>query len=200
MESCAKLLRLLDRLSVLLAYLAGLAVLLLALLIAIDILARDLLGVSVQGTDEIGGYVLAMIGSLGLAYVLAERANTRMDLALPFLPRPVQRLLHVLAYGTLACLAVFMAYRAFAELGETVHFDSRASTPLQTPLWIPQGFWAVGIGVFALSAVLHALRATALLARGSERLEREYGATTPEEEVDALRQPGRPDDLSGKLG
>ena len=76
-------LALIDRLAAALAFLCGVCLLLLALLITWDIVARKAFGLSVQGTDELGGYVLALIGSLGMTNVLLRSEFTRIDLALP---------------------------------------------------------------------------------------------------------------------
>lgn len=184
--------RFLDRLAAVLAVFSGLLVLLLALFIGFDVIARRFFGFSLQGSDEYGGYVLAIVGSLGLAYVQAERGFTRIDLALPYFPRPVRRVLHVLAYVTLAGFAVFMAWYALAEFHETWLFQSRAATPLQTPLWIPQGLWLAGMIMFAMSAVGHAVLATRYAIREPATLERLYGARTIEEELDEFRSSHEP--------
>ena len=95
-------LALIDRLAAALAFVCGVGLLLLALLITWDIVARKAFGLSVQGTDELGGYVLALIGSLGMAHVLLRREFTRIDLVLPYLPARLRQVLHVAAYVALA--------------------------------------------------------------------------------------------------
>ena len=175
-----------DRLAAALAFVCGVGLLLLALLITWDIVARKAFGLSVQGTDELGGYVLALIGSLGMAHVLLRREFTRIDLVLPYLPARLRQVLHVAAYVALAGTVVFFAYRAGLTLQETLLFDSVANTPLQTPLWIPQGLWATGMALFAAAAVLHAARAVVLLVREPQRIEAEYGCASTQNEVDAF--------------
>lgn len=173
----------LDRVATVLAFIAGASVLILAGLITFDIVARRLLGFSVQGTDELGGYALAMVGSLGMSLVLARREFTRIDLFFRYMPMPVQRVLHVAAYVSLAAVVVFFCYHAWLTLSDTLVFQSRANTPLQTPLWIPQGLWTLGMGFFALNAVLHALRAALLLVIAPSRIERDYAGVRLEDEV-----------------
>lgn len=175
----------LDRLATLMAFIAGAAVLVLSVLITVDILARKLMGFSLQGTDEIGGYVLAMVGSLGMAHVLSRREFTRIDLLFPFLPVATQRTLHVLAYLALAGVVVFFARSAIITLDETFLFQTRTNTPLQTPMWIPQGLWALGMTFFACMAVLHALRALFLFMVKPEVIDFDYSVTRPEKEVEA---------------
>ncbi len=183
-----RLSRALDALSVALAFLAGSAVFILAFLIVTDIVARRVFRFSLQGTDELGGYVLAMVGSLGLAYVLLVRGFTRIDVMFRVLPPMVRAALHVLAYVTLAGLAAFFAWKAASEWHETWLFDAHANTPLQTPLWIPQGLWAIGMLVFALSALIQALRALLMLFTTPAQVEAEYGLLQIEDELKDYRR------------
>jgi TRAP-type C4-dicarboxylate transport system permease small subunit len=193
MESRLRLiLALIDRLASALAFLCGAGVLVLSLLITWDIVARKVFGVSVQGTDELGGYTLALIGSLGMAHVLQRREFTRIDLAFPYLPARLRQVLHVLAHVALAGTVVFFAYRATLTLQETLLFDSVANTPLQTPLWIPQGLWVVGLTLFAVVAVLHAVRSLFLLVLEPHRVEHEYGCAGARDEVDAFMSDADP--------
>ena len=75
-----RIIRFLDHVSVAFALFAGLAVVILSLLICFDILARTFFRFSLQGTDELGGYTLALIGSLGLPYALLRRGHPRIDI------------------------------------------------------------------------------------------------------------------------
>ncbi|WP_158626056.1 TRAP transporter small permease subunit [Arsenicitalea aurantiaca] len=183
MKAVALLFSVLRHLSTALALAAGLAVFILAFLIAIDVLARRFAGFSLQGTDEIGGYVLAALASLGFAYVLFERGFTRIDLLVRKLPPLGAAIANVLAYVSLAAVAVFFAHRALLAYRDTLHFNAYANTPLQTPMWIPQGFWAVGMSFFAACAVLYAIRAVVLLFIDRERLDAEYGVVQIADEV-----------------
>jgi hypothetical protein len=98
----------------------------------------------------------------------------------------LRQVLHVAAYVALAGMVVFFAHRALLTLDETLLFDSVSNTPLQTPLWIPQGLWAAGMTIFAVAAVLHAIRAVILLVREPHRIEAEYGCATAQDEVEAF--------------
>lgn len=169
-----------------LALVAGAAVVVLALLICIDIGARSVLRVSVQGSDEIGGYVLALVGSLGLAHTLLQKAHPRIDLGVRLLPLRLRAPLHVLAMATMAAMGAFMAWHAWGELGQSLTFGAVTNTPLQTPLWVPQGLWLLGTAFFALTAALAAVHGAALLRRDPARIEALYAPTSVEEEVGAF--------------
>ena len=173
-----------ETLSRLFALAAGASVALLAVLICLDIGARSLLNVSLQGTDELGGYVLAFAGSCGLAYTLLHKGHPRIDIAVSRLPRVLQNPAHVLAQGTLAAMASFMTFHAVGELAQTIRFGAVTNTPLQTPLWVPQGLWALGCGVFALTTITTTLHAIWLMVRAPERVSLFYGPMTVSEEVE----------------
>ncbi len=179
----AAAIRMIDRLSSAMALVAGMAVVVLSALIVFDVVSRRFFQYSVQGTDELGGYTLALIGSLGLTYTLLQRGHPRIDIALRHFPAPLRRVLHVLAYLALFGFAAFMTVHAFSEFGETIAFSTVTNTPLQTPLWAPQSFWVFGTTAFALSCLVLAAHGAFLLFTDPEEVERRYGPITVEEEV-----------------
>jgi TRAP-type C4-dicarboxylate transport system permease small subunit len=161
----------------------GYASLGLCFLIGFEIVARKLFGFSVQGVDEIGGYVLAITASIGFAYALVHRVHTRIELGLALMSPTLQAVLNALAAVVIAAFASFMALRAFGALSESIEFGSRASTPLQTPLWIPQAIWFAGICVFAFVGIVIAAHALLLLARDRDLLNQTYGPPSLDEEI-----------------
>lgn len=179
----SRVLRAVDRLSVVLALGAGVAIAVLAVLITVDIIGRDFFGVSVQGTDEIGGYVLAFVGSLGMALTLVRRGHPRIDLFFRFFPQIVRDTLNVLAQLTIAGFALFMTWHAWGELQSTLRFGAVTNTPLQTPLWMPQSVWLAGMAFFALTACLTSTHATWLLMRDRAAVAQHYGSPSVDEEV-----------------
>ena len=176
-------LRALERIAVVLALCAGATVALLAVLITVDIVGRDAFGVSVQGTDELGGYVLAFVGSLGMALTLLRRGHPRIDLFFRFFPAMVRDGLHVLAQATLAGFALFMTWHAWAELATSLRFGAVTNTPLQTPLWVPQAVWVGGMAFFALTACATTIHAAVLMVADRRQIARHYGSPTVDEEV-----------------
>jgi hypothetical protein len=63
---------------------------------------------------------------------------------------------------------------------------SVSNSPLQVPLWIPQGAWLAGLVLFAAVALLLALHAASLLLRGQTGdVNRWYGPRTVAEEIAA---------------
>jgi TRAP-type C4-dicarboxylate transport system permease small subunit len=164
----------------------GWALLSLCALTGYDIIARRMLGHSVQGVDELGGYVLAITASGGFAAALLNRMHTRIDLVLTIMPPRLRAVMNTLAALCLAGFAVFMSQKAFVTLNETLEFGARASTPLQTPLWIPQSLWIFGIVLFAVIACVMAGHAMWLLYCGQiDTVNKQYGPPSIDDETEA---------------
>lgn len=193
--------RTLDQIAVILALVAGGAVAVLAILIVVDIAARSLFRFSLQGTDELGGYTLALTGSLGLAYTLIRRGHPRIDIGFRLFPPRMRQVLHVVALATLTGFALFMSQHAIDEFRGTIAFGSVTNTPLQTPLWVPQVFWVAGTCFFALTALVMTVHGALLIGQGRGReVETLYGPLTVDEELDEYLHPDAPaaDDATGK--
>jgi len=158
----------------------------LSLATCFEMVARKLFQFSLQGIDEIGGYTLAVTSAIGFSYTLITRGHTRIDFLVSKLPPLGRALMNTLAMLTLAAVASFALYRAGSVLGETIEFQSTATTPLQTPMWIPQSLWFTGYALFAIIAVYLAIHALYLLFRGrNEELNKHYGPQTLEEEIES---------------
>jgi len=167
------------------AIVCGWGVLALSVAVTIEIVGRKLFAFSLNGIDDIGGYVLAITATVGASYTMAMRGHTRVDVFLVRMPAGAQRFLNALAMATMAVFAVFAAWRGTVVLLESLEFQSVATNPLQTPLWQPQSLWLAGICLFAAIAVAYAVHAAILYVRGSPRLNRYYGPMSAGDELEA---------------
>lgn len=166
------------------AILGGWWLLALSFLTVFEILARKFFGFSLQGVDEIGAYTLAIFSTFAFAWALVTKAHTRVDFMIGKLPEWPRAVLNAAAYVLLAAFAIYAAWRGWHVLEESLEFQARANSPLQTPLWIPQSAWLAGLAMFAIAAGAMAAHAVLLLARPA-RLNALYGPMTIEEEVKA---------------
>jgi TRAP-type mannitol/chloroaromatic compound transport system permease small subunit len=123
--------------------------------IAVEVLARKFLAVSTKGADELSGYTLAIVSVWAFSYALIHKGHIRIELLYTRQSRLGKRIMDLFS---LFSLAVFMAVLTFFScqvLSTSVMRLSRANTPLQTPLWIPQSLWFLGIVFFSLLILLH---------------------------------------------
>jgi hypothetical protein len=93
--------------------------------------------------------------------------------------------LNVAAALVFAAIAVFMAVRAEATLARSLQFGSLAPTPLQTPIWIPQTIWLVGLTLFAVVAIFLAVRAVLALFKGVDAVNAVAGPPSLADEIEA---------------
>jgi TRAP-type C4-dicarboxylate transport system permease small subunit len=152
-------------------------------MVGLEVVLRRVFNASLQGADEIGGYVVAVVVAFGAAAALLERAHTRIDIFIAFLPAGARAALNALAALAMAALATFLCLRGIAALRDSLAYGSLSGTPLQTPLWLPQAVWVAGLAFFALVAVGVAAHCAVLLARDREALNRWYGARALSEDL-----------------
>lgn len=175
--------RLEERFMRILALGAGYVLLLQAFVTAAEIVARKVFNHSFQGVDELGGYALAIAGSVGFGYAAITCAHTRIDLVLSKLPLAGRAVLHMAAALILAAVAFGMFWYGLRSLRQSIDYGAISTTPLQTPLWIPQGIWVVGLALFLMVTVLGALRGFAMLfARDFEGIEALMKAKSQEQQ------------------
>jgi TRAP-type C4-dicarboxylate transport system permease small subunit len=145
--------------------------------------ARRLFGHSVQGVTELGAYLLAIVSAFGFSSALLQKAHSRVDFLFPRMPPFMVAVLNLAAAVLLFGVAALSVWQGWHVLEETLLFDSRASTPLQTPMWIPQGLWLAGLAVFAGVTFACAVHAIILFVRDRSRLNELYGPLSLEGQI-----------------
>ncbi len=157
----------------------------LAALTCVEIVGRKLFSFSLQGINELGGYTLAVSSTLAFAYTLLYRAHTRVDFLLGRLPAALRAGLNTTAMLSLCVMAAFATWRGTVLVLQSFEMKATSTSPLQTPLWIPQGLWLLGWAWFALVAAAQAADAARLLVTDRALLNQRYGPQTLDEEIAA---------------
>lgn len=164
---------------------AGVIFLLAAFLITLEVVLRQVFSVSLGGVDEVSGYALAVGSAWGFSYALIERAHIRIDSLYQRLPLRLRGVLDIVGLLALLGFISVMARYAWDVFELTLRFDSKAMTPMATPLWIPQSMWVFGLFCFVLVALLLLIRALASLIRGDfAAIGRLAGTRTAVEELE----------------
>lgn len=132
--------------------------------IVTDIVLRKL-GMSLGGSDEISGYIMAGVASWGMSFGLTELAHVRIDVIRLRLMPFWRSGLDVFSILVLAAVVSLIAIQAWPVLEKTMARDSHANTPLETPLWVPQLIWFSGWLWFAVTAVILTALAAICLGR-----------------------------------
>jgi TRAP-type C4-dicarboxylate transport system permease small subunit len=139
-----------------------------AAFILADIVLRQV-GSSFGGTDEISGYVMAIATSWGMAFTLLELGHVRIDI-LRGRNGPLGRaLFDLVAMLALTGTVTLIAYKCWPVVARSLENNSRANTPLETPLALVQIPWFAGWVWFALMAWLTFIAAALMIVRGRFR-------------------------------
>jgi TRAP-type C4-dicarboxylate transport system permease small subunit len=149
-----------------LAIVAGWALVVYSIAVGVEIIGRRYLGFSLQGVDEIGGYLMAVIVAIGFSCALYSHAHIRIDILLPRLPRGVTLWLNVAAVGSLIAFALFLLWQATHVLIQSHALRAVAPTPLLTPLAIPQAIWVAALLYFLLYALAYFIKVVVHAVRG----------------------------------
>lgn len=174
-----KIIGLFDKCSRYFAIAGGWALVGLSLYIGVDVIGRKVFTLSLQGSDEIGGYILAIVCAWGFSYALAMQAHIRLTALISRFSVGIQALANIVTYGALTLLAFLMAWRGTAMLIETLEIHAVAPTPLETPLWIPQGLWSLGLLWFFLHVSIYFIHAIFLFTKGKTKdINKLYGIDT----------------------
>jgi TRAP-type C4-dicarboxylate transport system permease small subunit len=160
----AALLRHIDRLSTWAAAVAAACLLLMAVLMMAEVIARSAFTRSLVFSWEYSGYLMGASFLFGAAYTLRSGGHVRVSLLAEHVPRGIARGLEY--FSTLIGIVV-SAYILFALCDLSYSSFTRnivSFTPTQTPLIIPQGILAIGALLLFLQMLARLIR----LVRGQE--------------------------------
>ena len=142
--------KLLDSLYSASAWLAGLFMIGVLLMVLLTIFSR-LLGFSAPGTDAYAGYAMAGAGFMALASTLKNGEHIRVTLLLGALKGGAHRALEVAALAIAVALSGFLAFYSSRLVWQSWEIDDVSMGMDATPLWIPQLFMALGTLVFFIA-------------------------------------------------
>lgn len=149
-----KVLRITEKMCRISVWLCGFLLLGTVFLIGIEVILRKFFGITMGGADEISSYVLALVCTWSLGFALFQKGHVRIDILHDRLSPQLQAALDLMALTAFLLYMLFVNYYAFIALKTSIIRNSVANTPLQTPLWIPQSLWFLGLVSFSLVLVI----------------------------------------------
>jgi len=180
-----KILAFTERLNLVGVWVGGTLLFLTSIMIAVEVVLRKLFSISMGGSDELSSYVLAISCSWAFGFALLRKAHIRIDILYTRFPEKARPFLDVLSLLTFLAYLAPLIYFAFWVVQTSVIRESTANTPLQTPLWIPQGIWLAGLVVFLFTVIVLLVATIMRLVKkdftGAYQLS---GPTTLEEEIE----------------
>src|SRR3954466_11263757 len=172
------------RLEALAASIFGVAFLVLAVAVTAETVMRKVFNQSLQGVDELGGYVLGIAGAMSFAVALVARAHIGIDIVHDHLPARWRVLLNVLASVSILVCPVPILRMAWFAYDESAALGATAQTPWATPLKYPQLLWVAALLPFLIVSATEVVRIFRLLFRGDFRaIDRNYSPRTAQEEL-----------------
>ena len=166
-------------------WVGGAALLLSAIMVTLDVIARKLFSITISGSDEISGYVFAAGTTWAYSYCLFTRANIRIDALYNTLSLRTKAFLDIIGLLLLLYYIFLLSTNAWGMFAENWEFNSSAQTTLATPLWVPQIFWISGLFFFLICiAFVSVYSVTALIKGDWQTVQNIAGVKTVEEEID----------------
>jgi TRAP-type C4-dicarboxylate transport system permease small subunit len=157
-----------------------------ALLVTSEVVLRRFFGIGLAAASELSGYAMAIAAAWGFSYAVIHRSHVRVDAAVRLLPNRIATWIDVLAMVMLTFYAYLLVAHGWEVFHQSWIRNSRAMTPLLTPMWIPQAAWWLGLCLFFTTCTVTVVRAIYLKFSGRDREARELvGAVTVEEEAEA---------------
>ena len=139
-----------QRLDRVLAMMFGFSLLALALAVAVETIMRKVFNKSLQGVDELGGYILAVAAALSFAIAIHARTHIRIDLLHDRLPRDMRACSQRAGDAVDCALRSGRVYMAWiALIGYHLLQRNGADAVGDTAANIPQSAWVGALGLFA---------------------------------------------------
>lgn len=142
--------RFLDGLYACSAWLAGISMIGVLLMVLLTIVSR-FFGFAAPGTDAYAGYAMAGAGFMALASTLKAGEHIRVTLILGMLKGKAHKTLEVIALCIATTLAGFLSFYATHLVWQSWEIEDISVGIDATPLWIPQIFMALGTLIFFIA-------------------------------------------------
>ena len=131
-------------------YIAAAGLLVLMVLQVANMIGRSF-GAPLQGTTDLGSYLLLVITSLGLGWAALERRHIKVGLVMDLLPSRAQLIIDTVILTIIAVVSAFVAYLNI-EAGIT--WPPRSSSVLNIPYEPFRYVFGAGFGVLAVCTAL----------------------------------------------
>ena len=133
------------------AIFVGWVLLALCAFIVVSALLRKFFDIVIQGSNEYGGYILAVSMGFGFAYAILDRAHIRITILRDMFSERVRAGLDIFSMVVVALFAANVTYSAFSVSSTSWRMNAHATTALQTLLAIPQSLWMLSLLFFTLT-------------------------------------------------
>jgi TRAP-type C4-dicarboxylate transport system permease small subunit len=145
---------------------AGVGVIVSVALVVIGVIGRYILNMAIIFIDEYTSYLLVLTTFMGLAYTLRTNGHIDVDLVVRLLPLRVKKWIRLTTSLLALALTVLLTIQTWQKTWDSFRIGSIATSPLETPLYIPQLFIPIGFGMMGLSLIAYIVRMVSTLSTG----------------------------------
>jgi len=140
------------------ATLAGLGIIISIVLVVIGVIGRYLLNLAILFIDEYTGYLLVLTTFLGLAYTLRTDGHIEVDLVVRVFPPRIKSGFRIVTTSLALALTLLLTIYTGDKTWSAYRIGSIATSPLETPLFVPQLVIPIGFGLLAVSLFTYLLK------------------------------------------
>ncbi|GAK53254.1 C4-dicarboxylate transporter, small subunit [Candidatus Moduliflexus flocculans] len=165
-DSMIKLIKTIDTISWLGGVLSGVMACFGVGLVICEILVRKVFGKTLYITDEYCGYLMVGLTCIALAYTLRENGHIRMTFLRSALSPKGKCLLDMFCFAIGIVFCAGLMYVTFVFFWDSFTSGSRSMQISETPLFIPQAFLPLGIGLLLMQCFSEFLKNFMMLKTG----------------------------------
>jgi C4-dicarboxylate transporter DctQ subunit len=137
---------------------AGIGVLVSVALVVIGVIGRYILNMAIIFIDEYTAYLLVLTTFMGLAYTLRTDGHIDVDLVIRLLPPKVKKGIRLMTSLLALALTVLLTIQTGQKTWDSFRMGSITTSPLETPLFIPQMFIPIGFAIMGLTLIAYIVR------------------------------------------
>ncbi|MBT3700675.1 MAG: TRAP transporter small permease [Alphaproteobacteria bacterium] len=162
----------LERMSRYLSWAAGSTILFCAVLVTLDVIARNLFNDNFFESYEITIYLYAITVAFSFSFALVTKTHIRIDVVYAKFPPGWRAGLDIIAIIMLTGLASLMSFYAWSlsiesfKLPGPGNLGAVSASDMSVPLVIPQSLWALGLTWFAFVCIVYLLQSLYYFLRG----------------------------------
>ena len=140
------------------SYLATIAIGLMMVGTAIDVILRSLFNRPILGVTEVNEFLMVFTIYLGLAYTQVKKGHVRVELFLMSLPPVVQVILDILVYVITLIVFGLVLQATFAEAARSIEINEYRFGTIRFPIYPARIMVVLGIVLLALQLVIDLVR------------------------------------------
>ncbi|MDT8284663.1 MAG: TRAP transporter small permease [Thermovirgaceae bacterium] len=158
-----------DKVNLSIAYLSGLGILGMGLMLFYEVVMRYFFHAPTIWTHEISIYMFIWAMFAGTAYTLKEGKHVRIDLLVNLFPKKTQQILDIITGSIALVFSIFVTCQAWGIVVSAFKYGKLSATPLRFPQWIPQTGLLVGFTLLSLQFFILLVEMINRLHKGGEQ-------------------------------